>query len=312
MERAMTVTTSRFVLTFVFLLSISARLLADDGQPAADDPVQKAKQSVAAAQERLGQLKEFAESGAIPGRRLQQAEIDLAEAQINLAALEGNHEAVLDGLTALVEKHQRRWEHVQQLAESGAVPERSVLRARIDLAEARIRLEMQALLAVHQKEVARVEELAKLGAIPQSVADEARQNLDQTRGRIRLVKAPADGEAAATQVAASDAVKELLKERLATVAEIDRLVQAAYRAREASLDQVHQTKAALLAAQLDLAETKDDRIKVHQEMVTHAEEWTKIVAQMAKANEATATDVLKAKARLLEARIALERAKAGQ
>lgn len=303
---------TRVALGFLVLFSLASRALSTEGQSAENDRVLKAREAVAAAEQRLSQIKELAEGGALPGRRLQQAEIDLAEARISLAALEGKQQAVLDGLTALVEQHQRRWEQLQQVAASGAIPGRSALRARIDLAEARVRLEVRTLLTIREQDVANLEAVAKDGAVPQRTLDEARQALDEARGRIRLVKAPAVQEAAATRVADSDAVKALLKERLATVAEIDKLVQTAYRSAEVGLDQVHQAKAALLAAQLDSAETNDERIKIHQEMVRQAEEWTKSVAEMAKASQATTIDVLKAKARHLEARIAFERAKAAK
>ena len=72
---------------------------------------------------------------------------------------------------------------------------------------------------------------------------------------------------------------------------------------------MHQAQAALLAAQLELAEGKEQRIKIHQEMLQQAEALSRIVADQAKANEATSIDVLKAKSQVLEAQIALERAK---
>jgi len=312
MERAMTVTTTKIVLAVAFLLSVSAPVLADVGQPAADDQVQKATEAVAAVQQRLDQLKEVAASGAVPGRRVQEAEIDLAEARVSLAALEGKQQAVLDGLTSLVEQLQRRWEQVQQLEESGAIPKRTALRTRIDLAEARVRLELQTLADVRRQELIGLEEGAKLGAVPQRAVDEARQALDLARGRIRLVQAPAAGARSKEKTDTSDAIKELLKQRLATVVEIDKLVQTAYRSGEAGVDQVHQARAALLSAQLDLAETKDEQIKVHLDLVRQAEEWSKVVAEMAKAQQATAIDVLKAKAHLLEAQIALEKARAAK
>ena len=292
---------TRVVLGFLVLFSLAGRTLAGEVQ---SDEVLKAREAVAAAEQRLNQVKELAESGALPGRCLAQAEIDLAEARISLAALEGNQQAVLDGLTALVEQHQRRWEQLQQV--SGAIPGRSLLRARIDLAEARVRLELQTLLAIRQQELANLE---KLGVLPGRAVDQARQALDRARDRVQLVKAPVGGEDTTAKVEPSDTVKNLLKERLATVTEIDKLVQTAYRSAEVGLDQVHQAKAALLAAQLDLAETKDERIKIHEEMVQQAEEWTKSVVEIAKASQATTIDVLKAKAHLLEAQIALERAK---
>lgn len=157
---------------------------------------------------------------------------------------------------------------------------------------------------------ARAEEGAKLGAIPQREVERARQALEAARSRIHLVKAPAAGEASAKQADTSAAIKDLLQQRLATVAEIHELVKKAYASGEAGVDQVHAARAELLTAQLDLAETNEERIKVHQEIVQQAEGWTKVVAQMANAAQATTIDVLKAKAQLLEARIALERAKA--
>lgn len=107
----------------------------------------------------------------------------------------------------------------------------------------------------------------------------------------------------------SDKIKELLKERLVTVSEVHGLVLQGYKNGEVSVDQVVHAKAALLNAKLDLAETKGERIKIQEEMVTLAEEWEKIVEQLAAGQQATRIDVLKAKAHLLEARIGWERAK---
>ena len=107
----------------------------------------------------------------------------------------------------------------------------------------------------------------------------------------------------------NDVIRELLRQRLATATETRTLAEAAYRAGQCLVDQVHQAHAALLAAQLDLAVEKEQRIKIHQEMLQQAEAWSRTVAEQAKASEATAIDVLKAKSQVLESQIALEREK---
>jgi outer membrane protein TolC len=114
---------------------------------------------------------------------------------------------------------------------------------------------------------------------------------------------------AAEQGEANDKIKELMQKRLVTVTEIHKLLLKGFMGGQVPFDRVLEARAAMLRAELDLAETKQDRIKVHVEMVKTAEEMVEIVNRLAKAQQATRVDVLKAEAQLLEARIGLERAK---
>lgn len=105
----------------------------------------------------------------------------------------------------------------------------------------------------------------------------------------------------------SDQVRELLKERLVIVAEIYEITLKEFQSGQISIDQVFQARISLLTAKLDLCETKEDRIRVHREMVKQAEDWLQVVTKLFAASQATRVDVLKAKAQLLEARIGLEK-----
>lgn len=107
-----------------------------------------------------------------------------------------------------------------------------------------------------------------------------------------------------------DRIKPLLQERLAVAREMQKLSVEMYRSGEASLDEVHQAGLALLNARLELAETQQERIEIHKEMVERAEEYEKNVSQALRAGgPVSPIDALKAKAHLLELRITLERAK---
>ena len=67
-------------------------------------------------------------------------------------------------------------------------------------------------------------------------------------------------------------------------------------------------RSSLLTANLELCETKEERVKVLQGMVKLNEELLVDVTKMFEASETNRADVLKAKVQLLEARIGLEKA----
>jgi outer membrane protein TolC len=109
----------------------------------------------------------------------------------------------------------------------------------------------------------------------------------------------------------ADTIKELLQERLATVVRIHKAVVEGYTQGVAgiTLDDLHQAEVTVQNARLDLCETKQDRIKVHEDMVNEAEQWHKFIEKVAQRGQASPVELLKAKAYLLETRIGLERAK---
>src|SRR5262249_5458426 len=114
---------------------------------------------------------------------------------------------------------------------------------------------------------------------------------------------------AAPVPAKADKIKELQKEHLATVTRIYELTLERYKSGHASPDQLLQSQAAILSAKLELAQTKQERIKAHEEMVRLAEQAQEHAQKLADAGQGTTSDALKAKAYLLRARIALEKAK---
>lgn len=108
-----------------------------------------------------------------------------------------------------------------------------------------------------------------------------------------------------------DKLKELLQERLVTAQSIHDLVLKGHTqgATNITIDQVHEAKVMLLNARLDLAESKEQRIRVHEEMVKEAAEWEQLVIKALQAGQGSPIDVLKAKVYRLERQIALERAR---
>ena len=65
----------------------------------------------------------------------------------------------------------------------------------------------------------------------------------------------------------------------------------------------------LLEAQLELSETKADRIRIHQELVQGMESLHKAVDMQFRAGAANSTDELSVRSNLLKAQIALEKEK---
>lgn len=107
-------------------------------------------------------------------------------------------------------------------------------------------------------------------------------------------------------------VKQLLQERLAILTTIYKSRVEAHKSGVMSVGKVLDANAALLQAKLDLCDTKDDRLKVHAEIVELARQTVQVVEELSNAAEAPQSELLTARLRLLEARIGLERAKAGK
>lgn len=110
----------------------------------------------------------------------------------------------------------------------------------------------------------------------------------------------------------NDAVKALLKERVAALAKIHDLTLAGFKGGQISYEKVLAAQSALLNGKLDLCETNAERVKAHEEMVKLAEEMVTAVRKLVEVKQATTIDLLKAEVQLLEAKIGLERAKAAK
>jgi len=105
-------------------------------------------------------------------------------------------------------------------------------------------------------------------------------------------------------------IKELQKERIATLKEmVDSITSLGTRGL-ASPEEVREARLQLLDAELDAAENESDRVKVYEKIVGVLKEYEHLAAEMAKATNGSPTAVLRIKARRLEAEIHLEQAKA--
>ena len=106
-------------------------------------------------------------------------------------------------------------------------------------------------------------------------------------------------------------VKELQKERIATLKEMADVINKLYQSRRVeSLEEVYEARLLLLKAELDAAEKESDRITLYKNFVDVSKSFENLAGENVKTARGTMATVLKFKARRLEAEINLERAKA--
>jgi hypothetical protein len=101
-------------------------------------------------------------------------------------------------------------------------------------------------------------------------------------------------------------VKALLKERLAVLRELAAIAAKAQQQRVVPFKEVHEANEAVLQVELELAETREERIPVLEKFVAEAKKHEEHVAPAAKLG-LSALLLLEAKAHRLKAEIALER-----
>lgn len=115
---------------------------------------------------------------------------------------------------------------------------------------------------------------------------------------------------------AADAIdsklKGLLKEKLAVAQQVATLANKTYQVGSGSFSEVVEANQAVGKAQLDLCDTNAERVVVLERMLTQARELHKNAAVRVEAAIAPESSLLKAKLNLLDAEIALERAKENQ
>jgi hypothetical protein len=104
-------------------------------------------------------------------------------------------------------------------------------------------------------------------------------------------------------------LRTLMKERLTTLREVETHLERAYREGQVPVDQFLHASAATLEAELELAESKDDRLSILQKGVELAKKSESFAAAAAKAGVAPPHELLKAKANRLAAEIAVEKEK---
>jgi outer membrane protein TolC len=129
---------------------------------------------------------------------------------------------------------------------------------------------------------------------------------------IGFILVLAASRAIAADEPTNDELRKLVQERVTVVTQMYELTAAAYRQGAASLSEVSEARRALLAARLEAAQTKAERVKVLEEMVTLAEQTRDVTQRLVDSGEANQLKALQAKADLLTARINLEREKAAK
>jgi hypothetical protein len=107
-------------------------------------------------------------------------------------------------------------------------------------------------------------------------------------------------------------LKELLKERLATLKDFASQTKEAYRIGPpggVSPADVTAANRAVYQAELELCDTDKERVAVLEKWLAAAKKWEKTVEEMVKGQAYAPREVLKAKAERLEVEIALRRVK---
>jgi outer membrane protein TolC len=128
---------------------------------------------------------------------------------------------------------------------------------------------------------------------------------------LALVGASLDGTCfAADKADPKDRIKVLLKERVSTAKEIYELLLEKYKAGAGNIGSVHRAKVAWMNARLSIAETRAERLKIYEEILTEAKDWEQSAIRNLENGAGLQIEVLTARAERIEAEIALEQEKA--
>ncbi len=132
-----------------------------------------------------------------------------------------------------------------------------------------------------------------------------------------LPASPASPQAVAADPPAKDQaeasaqkVKDLQKERIATLQELVDVLTKLAQASRVEVGEATQARVLLLRAELDAAEKGADRVALYEKAVDSLRKYEELARAQVAAGRATEAAVLKVKARRLEAEIELEQAKA--
>jgi len=106
-----------------------------------------------------------------------------------------------------------------------------------------------------------------------------------------------------------DKVKALQRERLATLREVADLTEAAARTGSVPVEKVIEARLAVFAAELELCAMHNERVRILEKTVVETRRLEAEAEKAVKSGTTPARVALIAKARRLEAEIALERAK---
>ncbi len=107
-----------------------------------------------------------------------------------------------------------------------------------------------------------------------------------------------------------DRMKALLKERVDTAKAIYETLLDKFNHGAGNIASVHRAKTAWLNAQLSLADTKKERVKLYEEIYKEAKEWEQTALRNIETGAGEKIEALTARAERIEAEIALEQARA--
>jgi hypothetical protein len=110
--------------------------------------------------------------------------------------------------------------------------------------------------------------------------------------------------------ASAKKVKELQQQRIETLKQALEETNVLYRTARVEYGEVVDAQVQLIEAELEVAESDADRIKLYQNMVDMLKSYEQVADDLAKRAQGTHVAGLKVKARRLEAEIHLEQAKA--
>jgi hypothetical protein len=113
-----------------------------------------------------------------------------------------------------------------------------------------------------------------------------------------------------SDLAAADSaekIRELRQRRLAILEEIQKVVSMQYGSGNVGYDAVHNASTAVLKAQLELCQTKQERVAVWRKLIDEAKQWNHYVEQGSEAGKRSEVDRLDSAIYLLDCEIGLER-----
>ena len=113
---------------------------------------------------------------------------------------------------------------------------------------------------------------------------------------------PLLGVATADERRLDPEVEKTLKERLSLLQEAAKLQRQVYQSGQASLSSVVSADRAVLDAELELAPTSAERLKVREAILKNAETLEQMVEQLVKTAQATHLELLTARAHRLRAK----------
>lgn len=115
---------------------------------------------------------------------------------------------------------------------------------------------------------------------------------------------------AAEKKNSSDKLQTLLEARIKVLQEIHDLTVSGFKmasTRESyTVERVHSSKAALATARLEMCSSRQERVKTQEAIIKDLEEWREFVEDQTKKGKVAQIDLLKARAFLLDQKIALE------